>query len=115
MTLQVAVDTVWLATATFLVLLMQAGFLLLEGGRVRAKNSINVAQKNLSDLVVSWVGFFVVGFFVMFGSSVPVVLRHCREHCFRCRCRAHELQSVSVDGRSDFDCGVSAGRAFSLG
>ena len=72
MTLQVAVDTVWLATATFLVLLMQAGFLLLEGGRVRAKNSINVAQKNLSDLVVSWVGFFVVGFFVMFGSSVPV-------------------------------------------
>ncbi len=71
MTLEIAVDTVWLTTATFLVLLMQAGFLLLEGGRVRAKNSINVAQKNLSDLVISWAGFFVIGFYIMFGTGVP--------------------------------------------
>jgi Amt family ammonium transporter len=71
MSVQIAIDTVWLTTATFLVLMMQAGFLLLEGGRVRAKNSINVAQKNLSDLVVSWAGFFIIGFAVMFGTGVP--------------------------------------------
>ena len=48
-----AVDSLWLLVASFLVLFMQAGFLLLEGGRVRSKNSINVAQKNVADLMVS--------------------------------------------------------------
>ncbi|MEO1576098.1 MAG: ammonium transporter, partial [Pseudomonadota bacterium] len=65
-------ETLWLITATFLVLLMQCGFLLLEGGRVRAKNSINVAQKNVTDLIVSWAMFFIVGFFVMFGVAPPL-------------------------------------------
>ena len=51
------VETLWLILATALVLLMQVGFLLLEGGRVRAKNSINVAQKNISDLVVAWTAY----------------------------------------------------------
>lgn len=67
-----SVDALWLTMATFLVLLMQAGFLLLEGGRVRSKNSINVAQKNVSDLVVAWFGFLCVGFFIMFGITPPM-------------------------------------------
>ncbi len=67
-----ALDTLWLTFATFLVLLMQAGFLLLEGGRVRSKNSINVAQKNASDLAVSWVCFTTFGFFIMFGAFAPL-------------------------------------------
>lgn len=66
------VDTLWLAIATFLVLLMQIGFLLLEGGRVRAKNSINVAQKNATDLAVSWICFMSFGFFIMFGVGAPL-------------------------------------------
>ncbi len=65
-------DTLWLTLATFLVLLMQAGFLLLEGGRVRSKNSINVAQKNASDLAVSWACFTAFGFFIMFGAFAPL-------------------------------------------
>jgi PAS domain-containing protein len=52
-------------------LFMQAGFLLLEGGRVRSKNSINVAQKNVADLMVSWVAFFLVGFVIMYSMPVP--------------------------------------------
>ncbi len=66
------IDTIWLTIATFLVLLMQAGFLLLEGGRVRSKNSINVAQKNASDLAVSWVCFMSFGFLLMFGAYAPM-------------------------------------------
>lgn len=65
-------DTVWLTLATFLVLLMQAGFLLLEGGRVRSKSSINVAQKNASDLAVSWVCYMSFGFLIMFGAYAPL-------------------------------------------
>ena len=65
-------NTLWLTFSTFLVLLMQAGFLLLEGGRVRSKNSINVAQKNASDLAVSWACFMFFGFLIMFGAYPPL-------------------------------------------
>lgn len=44
----------------------------MEGGRVRSKNSINVAQKNVSDLMVAWVGYFLFGFLIMYGISMPV-------------------------------------------
>ena len=63
-------DTLWLIVATILVLTMQAGFLMLEGGRVRAKNSINVAQKNVTDLIVVWAIFFSGGSLLMFGLSI---------------------------------------------
>jgi len=53
-----------------LVFFMQAGFTLLEAGAIRAKNSINVAIKNISDLVVSISAFFIFGFALMFGESV---------------------------------------------
>jgi|GEM_PF-734150 len=63
-------EALWLIVASTLVLSMQIGFLLLEGGRVRAKNSISVAQKNISDLIVSWVCFSLIGFQIMFGVGV---------------------------------------------
>ena len=68
--LQSDVDHVWTMTAAALVLFMQGGFLLLEAGQVRAKNAVNVAQKNLVDFVLSAVCFGLVGFAFMFGSSI---------------------------------------------
>ena len=56
----------WTLAAAALVFFMQGGFLLLEAGLVRSKNSINVAQKNIADFVVSTCVFFVLGFTVMF-------------------------------------------------
>ncbi|MGH1413053.1 MAG: ammonium transporter [Pelagimonas sp.] len=61
---------IWILIATGLVLFMQAGFLLLEAGITRSKNSISVAQKNLADLCVSVCAFFLVGFGLMFGPSL---------------------------------------------
>lgn len=60
----------WTLVAAALVFFMQGGFLLLEAGLVRSKNSINVAQKNIADFVVSSCVFFVLGFTVMFGPSL---------------------------------------------
>ncbi len=68
------INSLWKILAIFLVLSMQAGFLLLEGGRVRSKNSINVAQKNVTDLVVTWIGFFAIGFTLMYGVTIPELL-----------------------------------------
>ena len=62
-------NAVWLTVATALVFSMQGGFLLLEAGMVRAKNSINVAQKNLCDFVLASCGFYLFGFALMFGPS----------------------------------------------
>ncbi|MCO4785582.1 MAG: ammonium transporter [Marinomonas atlantica] len=63
------VDVVWLLVSAALVFLMQAGFLCLESGRIRSKNSINVAAKNISDFILSSAVFNLVGFGLMFGTS----------------------------------------------
>ncbi len=67
--LKLDLDFVWMLVAAGLVLMMQAGFLLLEAGMVRSKNSINVAQKNFLDMAVSIVAFGGVGFMFAFGPS----------------------------------------------
>lgn len=59
----------WLLLAAMLVFLMQAGFLCLETGKVRSKNSINVAAKNITDFILASTVFWVFGFSVMFGES----------------------------------------------
>jgi Amt family ammonium transporter len=62
-------DILWILCASMLVFVMQAGFLCLESGLVRSKNSINVSAKNISDFTISSVIFWAVGFAIMFGDS----------------------------------------------
>ncbi|MDO6965349.1 ammonium transporter [Rhizobium alvei] len=62
-------DLSWLMMTASLVMMMQVGFLLLEAGMVRSKNSINVAQKNLLDFVFGIIAFASIGFMIAFGSS----------------------------------------------
>ena len=64
-----ALDYIWVLTASALVFLMQAGFMCLESGMARAKNSINVAIKNMADFMLSFALFWVFGFGLMFGDS----------------------------------------------
>ena len=63
------VDLLWVLLCTGLVFLMQAGFMCLESGLTRAKNSINVAVKNIADFGISVALFWVFGYGVMFGIS----------------------------------------------
>lgn len=66
---QNSLDHVWTMVAAALVFLMQGGFLLLEAGMVRSKNSINVAQKNIADFIIAGCAFYFLGFGLMFGPS----------------------------------------------
>ena len=68
-TFQTNLNYVWVMAAAALVMLMQVGFLLLEAGLVRSKNSVNVAQKNLVDFVLAVGIFGMVGFALMFGAD----------------------------------------------
>ena len=63
-------NILWVLACGFLVMLMQAGFTCLESGLVRAKNSINVAIKNLIDFCISISLFALFGFGLMFGTSL---------------------------------------------
>ena len=62
-------DTIWIVGCAGLVLLMQPGFMCLESGLTRSKNSINVAVKNLVDLGISICFFWAFGYALMFGAS----------------------------------------------
>jgi ammonium transporter, Amt family len=77
---QLRADFTWMLTCAGLVLLMQIGFLMLEAGSARSKNSINVAQKNLCDLLISICAFAMVGFSFMFGASQFGVIGWDKQH-----------------------------------
>jgi ammonium transporter, Amt family len=59
----------WLGIAGTLVFFMQAGFALLESGLSRAKNTVNIVMKNVCDTATSTLGFWAVGFGLMFGAN----------------------------------------------
>jgi len=61
--------SVWMAICCALVLFMQVGFLMLEGGMVRSKNAINVILKNFTDIGLGTIGYWVFGFGLMFGAN----------------------------------------------
>lgn len=62
-------DILWVLLCSGLVFLMQAGFMCLESGLTRSKNSINVAVKNLADFGLSVALFWLFGYALMFGAS----------------------------------------------
>ena len=46
-------DLVWITIAAIFVALMRLGFLFLEAGMVRSKNSINVEINNFADFIIA--------------------------------------------------------------
>jgi Amt family ammonium transporter len=62
-------DIAWMLISAALVFSMQGGFCFLECGLTRAKNSANVAIKNLIDFCVAAAVYWCFGFALMFGAS----------------------------------------------
>lgn len=67
-------DIMWLCIAAFLVFLMQAGFAFVEAGFCRAKNTTNLMMKNLMDFSIGTIGFWMLGFALMFGTSAAGII-----------------------------------------
>ncbi|MCG8345584.1 MAG: ammonium transporter [Chlorobiales bacterium] len=65
-----AIDNMFLFIAAVLVLFMQAGFAMVESGLNSAKNTVNILFKNMMDLSVGALLFFLVGYSLMYGDPV---------------------------------------------
>lgn len=66
---KIALDTLWVMIAAFLVFWMNAGFALLETGLCQAKNAVNILAKNFIVFAISSIAFWVVGFGLMFSDG----------------------------------------------
>ena len=63
-------DLMWIVICGILVFFMQAGFALVETGFTRAKNAGNIVMKNVMDLCIGSIGFWLIGYTVMYGDSI---------------------------------------------
>ena len=68
-TTEVAVDTLWVLAAGFLVFFMNAGFGCIEAGFCRAKNTVNILGKNFVVFGIASIAFWLIGFALMFGNG----------------------------------------------
>ncbi len=60
---------IWLIVSSALVFFMQAGFLLVEAGFARAKNTVNIVTKNMIDFVIAALAFWAFGYAFMYGDG----------------------------------------------
>ena len=67
--LAMAVDTIWVLLAAILIFMMQMGFAMVEAGFTRAKNTANILMKNLLDFCFGTILFWILGYYIMFGSD----------------------------------------------
>jgi Amt family ammonium transporter len=67
--LRVAADTAWTVLTAFLVFFMNAGFGLVEAGLCRKKNATMILSKNFVVFAISTLGFYVIGFGLMFSDG----------------------------------------------
>ncbi|MBW7902123.1 MAG: ammonium transporter [Rhodocyclaceae bacterium] len=66
-TLKTSSDTLFILLGAIMVLAMHAGFAFLEVGTVRKKNQVNALVKIITDLGVSTVAYFFIGYGIAYG------------------------------------------------
>jgi Amt family ammonium transporter len=67
--LTIAIDTLWVMIAGFLVFFMNLGFGMVESGLCRAKNAVNILAKNFIVFAIATISFWIIGWGLMFGNG----------------------------------------------
>jgi Amt family ammonium transporter len=68
---KVVADTLWVMITGMLVFFMNLGFACVESGFCRAKNCVNILSKNFIVFACTSIGFWLLGWGIMFGSGSP--------------------------------------------
>lgn len=62
-------DTNWILTSSFIIFTMQTGFGMLESGCVSIKNEANIMMKNMADISLGGLTYWIFGYGLSFGQS----------------------------------------------
>lgn len=68
-----ALNTVWTLVAAFLVFCMQAGFVMLEAGFARSRESVNILVEGIADTCICGLTFWAWGYAFMFQPGTPLI------------------------------------------
>src|SRR3982750_2742668 len=71
-----AINTMWTLVAPFLVFGMQVGFVMLEAGFARSRESINILVEGIVDTCICGITFWAWGFAFMFMDGTPFIGTH---------------------------------------
>ena len=72
--LGIQLNLLWVVIGAVLVIFMQAGFALVETGFCRAKHASHVVSTNFAIFGLGFVGFFLIGYPLMFGGyTIPLL------------------------------------------
>jgi len=66
---EAAINKEWILVSAAMILLMQAGFSVIEAGSVRAKNSSNILIKNVFDSCIGAIAWYLLGYGFAYGES----------------------------------------------
>jgi ammonium transporter, Amt family len=66
-----AINTVWTLVAAYLVFCMQVGFVMLEAGFARSRETVNILVEGIADTCICGVTFWLWGFAFMFEPGTP--------------------------------------------
>jgi Amt family ammonium transporter len=67
------INTVWVLVTAFLVFFMQAGFMALEAGFARSRETVNVLMECVFDTCLCGVLYWAFGFAFQFGNGNPII------------------------------------------
>ncbi|KAK4884898.1 hypothetical protein RN001_001169 [Aquatica leii] len=62
-------DINWVITSSFMIFTMQTGFGMLESGCVSVKNEVNIMMKNVVDIVLGGLTYWMFGYALSYGRS----------------------------------------------
>ena len=65
-----SIDTLWILVSGFFVFFMQTGFAMLEVGSVRSKSAQNILLKNIVDVSLGSIIWWLIGYGFAYGDSV---------------------------------------------
>ena len=67
------INTVWVLVTAFLVFFMQAGFMALEAGFARSRESVNIMMECVFDTCLCGILWWAIGFAFMFGEGNGII------------------------------------------
>lgn len=71
-----AINTAWTLIAAFLVFGMQIGFVMLEAGFARERESVNILVEGIADTCICGILFWAIGFAFMFEDGTGLIGTH---------------------------------------